>query len=201
MKKKIEIYLVRHGEIVNDGKKRYIGQVDVPLNDIGRLQAVKLRDGFKQIPLDKVFCSDLTRAIDTASIICEYQRIVPVAVANLREINMGLWDGREFQDICRSFPGEFEKRGADIVNYIPPGGESYARCASRVLTAWKEILTTAAGSILIVGHAGVNRIIISQALGLAQENIFKISQDYGCVNILLASDLDLRVKMLNGTLI
>jgi probable phosphoglycerate mutase len=182
------IYLVRHGEILNDNKKRYIGHIDLPLNFTGLLQATRLRDKLACIPLSSIFCSDLIRSVSTARIICEKQELEPVIRKDLREIDMGLWDGLTFDEVRKSYPGEFEKRGADIVNYRPPGGESFAKCAARVLSSLDDILASVNGSILIVGHKGINRIIISRAQKIPLKNILKIPQDYGCLNILMCTD-------------
>jgi probable phosphoglycerate mutase len=182
------IYLVRHGEILNDNKKRYIGHIDLPLNFTGLLQATRLRDKLACIPLSSIFCSDLIRSVSTARIICEKQELEPVIRKDLREIDMGLWDGLTFDEVRKSYPGEFEKRGADIVNYRPPGGESFAKCAARVLSSLDDILASVNGSILIVGHKGINRIIISRAQKIPLKNILKIPQDYGCLNILICTD-------------
>ncbi|TEB10439.1 hypothetical protein Pmgp_02348 [Pelotomaculum propionicicum] len=112
----------------------------------------------------------------------------PVVRKDLREIDMGLWDGLTFDEVRRSYPGEYERRGADIINYRPPGGESFAQCAARVLAALDEILASAHGSILIVGHAGVNRVIVNWAKEIPLKYILKIPQDYGCLNILMSTD-------------
>lgn len=194
-----KICLVRHGEIAAGFGKRYIGQINLPLSDTGVRQAARLRDGLAGYEFDRIFCSDLARSAATARIISEHHGPEPVAVEGLREINMGLWEGLTFDEVRRFYPGEYEKRGSDIVNYSRHGGESFARCALRVLTALDEILAAASGDILIVGHAGVNRIIISWALGMPMENIFRIAQDYGCLNILAATGTGLRLKVLNHT--
>lgn len=195
-----EIYLVRHGKVVNNGSNRYIGQIDIPLNGCGRRQAARLRDELAHVPFSRVYCSDLARSTATAGIICGNYALEPVIMRDLREIDMGLWDGLSFQEVRRFFPDEFEKRGADIINYKPPGGESFAQCAGRVLAALDDILAGANESILIVGHAGVNRIIICRTLGLSLENMFKIRQSYGCLNILSLSTFGRRVETLSPDL-
>lgn len=195
--KRVKIYLVRHGEIINNGKKRYIGQTDLPLNDTGKLQATWLREKLAHVPFSRVFCSNLLRSVATADIICEKHALEPVILKDLREIDMGLWDGKDFQEIRWVFPEEFKKRGIDIVNYQTPGGESFAQCADRVIAALNNILADVFGSILIVGHAGVNRIIISWAMESPMGNMFRIRQDYGCLNILRLSDSNKRVELLN----
>ena len=182
------ICLVRHGEIDTGGKKRYIGHTDLPLSENGRAQAARLRDELSCIPFSGVFCSDLDRSVSTAITICEKQCQKPFIMKGLREIDMGLWEGLAFEEVRRLYPGEFERRGADIINYRPPGGESFAQCAARVMSAFDEILASASGSVLIVGHKGVNRIIISRAKGIPLADMFKIPQDYGYLNILMSTE-------------
>ncbi len=181
------ICLVRHGEIDTGGKKRYIGHTDLPLSETGRVQAACLRDQLACMRFSRIFCSDLIRSVFTARIICERQEKEPVVRKDLREIDMGSWDGLTFDEVRESYPGEYEKRGADIFNYRPPGGESFAHCAARVLSALDEILISSHGSILIVGHAGINRVIISRAKGIPFEDMFKIPQEYGCLNKLICT--------------
>lgn len=194
-----KIYLVRHGEIAADGRRRFIGQIDLPLSEAGRKQAAGLRDALAGVEFSGVFCSDLERSVCTARIICEKHQLEPVAIKDLREISLGEWEGLAFDEVCHKYPGEYKKRGADIVSYQPPGGENFARCADRVMSALDVIADGAAGGILIVGHAGINRIILSRALGMPLANLFRITQDYGCLNILAASASGYRIVALNHT--
>jgi probable phosphoglycerate mutase len=100
----------------------------------------------------------------------------------LREIDMGRWDGLGMDEVKRLFPGEFEKRGLDSVNYRPPGGESFADLRARVLPAYREIIGGNDGNIAIVSHAGVNRVILCDIMNLPLKNLFEIKQDYACIN-------------------
>lgn len=195
------LYLVRHGKIDTQGQKSYIGQIDLPLSDSGRRQAAKLRDEFSDIEFAGVFCSDLERSFATAQIICEKQRVEPIAKKDLREISLGLWEGLSFDEVRKKYPDQFKFRGEDIFNYRPPKGESFALCADRVLPAVAEIAGGATGDILIVGHAGVNRIILSHVLNISQEYFFKIIQEYGGLNVLRLEDVEARIvrPMVSGS--
>ena len=196
-----KIYLIRHGQVMTDNIKRYIGQIDLPLSDTGRRQAANLRDEISNIKFDGIFCSDLDRSIVTARIICEKQSVKPQMRRDLREIDMGSWEGVTFDEVRRKYPDQFQKRGEDIFNYQTPGGESFAQCASRVLAAVAEILERTTGNILIIGHAGVNRIIICNTLNMSWENLFKIKQDYGCLNVLIPEAVGPKVIVLNGNVL
>ncbi|HUW66121.1 MAG TPA: histidine phosphatase family protein [Spirochaetia bacterium] len=178
------IYLVRHGEITTDGRQRFIGQVDIPLNAAGLKQAACLRDHLAGVELVHVFCSDLGRSLATARIIGEKHGLEPVVRKDLREVGLGAWDGLTFEDVMTEHPEEFRQRGADIIHFRPPGGESFADCAQRVAGALAGILEGPEGDILLAGHAGVNRIIICLVLGMPLKNMFRIGQDYGCLNVL-----------------
>jgi tetratricopeptide (TPR) repeat protein len=62
--------------------------------------------------------------------------------------------------------------------------EAAADCLARAWPLWKTITTTDAEAIAIVAHAGVNRLLLCRLLGMPVQNMFRLGQDYGCVNIL-----------------
>ncbi len=183
------IYLARHGAIELPGnEKRYIGQVDLPLSPNGRQQAERLAGELHGVTLSALYCSDLKRSAETAEIVGKRLGLPITVVPALREIGLGQWEGLTFKEVSRCFPEEFQERGRDIVNHHPPGGESFFDCAKRVIPALYDIVLSTGGDCLIVGHAGVNRIILCQALGMALQDLFEISQDYGCLNLIQYSD-------------
>jgi probable phosphoglycerate mutase len=195
------IYLVRHGAIQSSvDPKRFIGQLDLPLNAEGFMQAERLAEGLRDVPLSAVFCSDLKRSVETAQIIAKPHHISCIPRRDLREISLGRWEGLTFDEVRRRRPEEFDARGLDIVHFRPMEGESFLDCAFRVIPAFYEILTSTPGNVLIVGHAGVNRIILSQALGQSLEDLFEIDQEYGCLNVVFHRNSAFEVKLLNGSL-
>jgi alpha-ribazole phosphatase len=194
------IYLVRHGAIRNRGNvKRYIGHTDLPLNAAGVRQAETLGKKLQNAPLAAVYCSDLRRAADTARIIAKFHGLEPAETPSFREVDLGDWEGLTFDEARRRFPVEFEERGRDILNFRPPGGESFLDCACRVISALYEALRATRGNILIVGHAGVNRILLCQALGKSMNELFDIDQDYGCLNLIRYANFAFELEMLNET--
>jgi alpha-ribazole phosphatase len=192
------IYLLRHGDSRQDEIKRYIGQVNIPLNAEGREQAFCWRRELAQIPLERIYCSDLSRSLETARIIAEGRSEPVQPLHDLREINLGAWDGLSFADVQRLYPGEYERRGADIFTYRTPGGESFADLAARVVPLFLEIVAKSSGNLLIVGHAGVNMVINRHVLGMPLENIFRIRQDYGCMNVIDFNSHGMRLRMMNS---
>lgn len=190
------IYLVRHGTIqLPDAQRRYIGHYDVPLDERGMEQARCLRKRLEGVLLTGAYCSDLSRSRRTAEIIVNDRDILIHTRHDLREIHLGEWEGHTFMEIEQQFPHEFMARGSDILHYRISGGESFADCSKRILPAFREILKTSTGDILIVGHAGVNRIILCHGLGVPLHDLFKIRQEYGCMNVIRESDSGEQVIM------
>ncbi len=149
--------------------------------------------------LDAVYCSDLSRAVKSAEIIAEPYGLMPVKIPALRERSFGVWEGMTFSEIKEKFPGEFEAWADNPVAHSPVGGESTLEVKDRVVKALTEILNRHTGeNVAVVAHGGVNRILICDILGASLENIFRIEQDYGAVNIIEFWDRYPVVKLLNG---
>jgi alpha-ribazole phosphatase len=192
------LYLVRHGKIrQEDDQRRYIGQIDVPLAEEGRRQAEHLRRRMAHAEIGAAYCSDLTRSRETAEIAAG-GRFEIVARPDLREISMGKWEGRTLGEVARQFPEAYKARGEDIAGFRVPGGESFVECSRRAVSAFEDIMARTTGNVLVIGHAGVNRLILCHLLGMPVENLFRIGQDYSCLNIIQASNSGYQVRLVNG---
>ncbi len=193
------IYLARHGAIERaNGPKQYLGQLDPPLSRAGVEQAEALRERLAHISPSAVHCSDLQRSLATAALIAEAWGIEPMPKRELREISLGEWEGLTFEEVRSNQPLAYEERGRDLVHFRPPGGESFLDCASRVIPAFYSVLRETRGDLVVVGHAGVNRILLAQVMGVNAQDVLKIPQEYGCLNVIEAEGLKFSLKMLNG---
>ncbi len=193
------LYLVRHGAVISVSGKAYIGQIEAPLSEEGVDQAWALRKWLEPVHFTAAFSSDLSRAQRTCRIVTGQRRLPYETLPALREISLGEWEGFSFREIEQRFPEEYAARGRDIENWRPPAGESFADCRVRVLRVMSEILEKQHGNILVVGHGGVNRLILCEVLGIPVKNLHSIGQDYGCVNIIDFSERRTRVQLLNYT--
>ncbi len=192
------IYLIRHGKPEQvDEQRRFIGQVDLQLCDEGYRQAQILGEKLRSRKIDAVFCSDLKRSVETARPIAVSHNLESIVLPQLREINLGKWDGVTFSEIARIYPKEFRQRGNDIAYFRPPGGESFSDCNTRALAAFHEIRGSSYENMVIVGHAGVNRLLLCHILGVPLNNLFRISQDYACMNLIAATETSYQVRYLN----
>lgn len=194
------IYLVRHGQVQGHETKRYNGQADVPLTALGRLQYEALKKRLDAEEIAAVYASDLSRCTEGAKILAGAHDVTPVFDARLRELHIGDWEGKTWTELQSVYPQQWQARLDDLVNYQVPGGESLLQMAQRVRPALSEILARhRGGNVIVVGHGGVNRVILLDALGAPLERMFHIEQSYGCLNIIdYFADSYCTVQLLNG---
>ena len=148
--------------------------------------------------IQKIFCSDLERSRETARILAGANAGGVEICPELREIHLGEWEGMSFAEVVRRFPEKFEARGRDIAYYRIAGGESFADCAKRVLPAYQKIIAESVDSVAIVGHAGVNRLILCHLLGMPIANLFRIVQDFACVNVIQYNGINPQIRLINA---
>ncbi len=194
------IHLIRHGQVAGYDQPRYNGQTDVALTDVGLEQYHHLKDLLSDKPISACYTSDLSRCAIGADIICGQFGIEPVRRRELRELNIGIWEGMTWQEITARWPEEWRARLADLVNYRVPEGENLLDVHNRVMPVIAEIIERHKGQeILVVGHGGVNRVVLLNAIGAPLAGMFNIEQNYGCHNIIdYYADNRATVKLLNG---
>jgi alpha-ribazole phosphatase len=200
MTDKTRIYLVRHGEIAGSEVFRYNGQADVHLTPKGLDQYRMLAERLQDKQVSACYSSNLSRCAQGADILCTKFGIKPVLRKELREISFGAWEGMTWTELEEKYPEKWRARLADLVNYRVPGGENLLDLNDRVMPVITEIANGHRGKeVLVVAHGGVNRIILLNAVGAPLSSMFRIEQDYGCLNIIdYYADGNPVVKLLNG---
>lgn len=192
------IYLLRHGALAGDNRERFIGQTDLPLAPKGIEQAGAMAQALRDKGIGAIHCSDLARSRQTAEVIGHALDLKASAHPELREVSLGDWEGLLRREVAERWADQFAARGRDMDRYRPPGGESFADCLARAWPLWKTITHTDAAAIAIVAHAGVNRLLLCRLLGIPVQNMFRLGQDYGCVNIIELDRRNVRLRLLNG---
>jgi alpha-ribazole phosphatase/probable phosphoglycerate mutase len=194
------IYLVRHGQVEGFEEKRYNGHADVALTPEGEAQFEILKMRLQKKPLKAIYSSDLGRCQAGAQTIAAGHGLAPVFDPALRELHIGDWEGQTWQQLQAAYPQQWQARLADIVNYRVPNGESLLDLAQRVRPALAKIVAAHPGEdVLVVGHGGVNRVILLDVLGANLDKLFNIEQSYGCLNIIdFYPDGHASVQLLNG---
>jgi broad specificity phosphatase PhoE len=180
------VYLLRHGEVLDAGARRFIGHLDVPLSAHGERQCVAQARALHAVPLDAVFASDLARARRSAEIIASPHGIEPRVVPALREMSMGRWEGLTADEIRAREPAAFADWMARVGEFPFPDGESLPELLARAWPAFEGIVAGhPGGRVAVVAHGGTNRALLCQALGVPLGRILAFGQDYAALSVLV----------------
>jgi broad specificity phosphatase PhoE len=167
------LLLARHGETDWNRARRWQGHADRPLTDRGRAQATALAERLADIELDAVYSSDLRRARETAEAVARAQGLAVVELPELREVDVGSWEGLTRDEAEARFPDGFRRWRAGGTGW--DDGETYAEMSTRVLAAVERIANEhEGGRILVVSHGGPIRAIHGAALGMDVEDYRRI---------------------------
>jgi broad specificity phosphatase PhoE len=161
-----ELLLVRHGETDWNAERRFQGHADQPLNETGRAQARALADELAAEEIDAVYTSDLARARETAEIIAGALGVEVVPSRELREIDVGDWQGLSWPEIEDRFPDGARRWHEDGHGWT--GGETYVELAGRVVAALERIAAEhPEGRVLVVCHGGTTRAVRAHVEGVS----------------------------------
>jgi broad specificity phosphatase PhoE len=194
------IYLLRHGDVSYfDGTGQPYRPDTVPLNDEGRLQAESACRALGEIPIDRVVSSDLLRSVETAQHVSVGRGLPVEQYKELREIQPGRLADFSGDDIEGAFVGAFTNALARETRFL--GGETFGSLMDRVLPCFRSLLAEPAWRhLVIVAHGGVNRAIMSHALGMELKWFGAIEQDPACINILDVDDHgNVLIRLVNYT--
>ncbi|MEQ6341246.1 MAG: histidine phosphatase family protein [Gammaproteobacteria bacterium] len=165
------IDLIRHGEPV--GGSKYRGQIDDPLSEKGWAQMRAAVADHR--PWDVIVSSTLSRCADFARELAARHALPLEFDQRLIEIGFGEWEGLTAAEVTAQNPLLLKQFWADPLNTSPPGAEPLTAFRDRVIPAWEDLLTRHAGKhVLIVGHAGVIRMIVHRVLDMPLERMFRL---------------------------
>jgi alpha-ribazole phosphatase len=195
----IRLILVRHGETLWTAQRRYQGQTDVPLSDMGRRQAEALGRFFIGQSVDRLYSSDLQRAVHTAEPVSRALGIPVTQDRRLRETFFGEWEGRTYNEIEARWPRDLAVWYDDPVAHTPPGGERLALLKERVAAFVDDMRRQHKGeTVVTVAHGGVIRAILLHELGLPSPVFWRIAVDAGSLSELrLFEDDRAMITLLN----
>ncbi len=149
------VLLIRHGHSVTNQKGIFTGQTDVALSETGKRQAILTADFvFSDYRVDKIYSSDLIRAVCTAIPLAEKTGKEIIKDKNLREIYGGDWEGKKVDDIMRQYPDEYAVWKNNIGLCRPPRGESVEELQKRAEKEFYKITGESDGkTVAIFSHA------------------------------------------------
>jgi probable phosphoglycerate mutase len=183
------IILIRHGETEWNREGRIQGyHADSPLTTNGQAQARRLATRLAEEGPLALHSSDSGRARQTAEPIAAALDLEIVFDAALRERSYGDFEGWTYADLEREHPDAYRRFRSRDPGYAPPGGESGAQFADRILAALERIAAGAAGAAAVVTHGGVLGVMHRHAHGAAPDSKRDYSLHNASINRLLYSD-------------
>jgi broad specificity phosphatase PhoE len=175
----MDLILVRHGD-VEAAPGLCLGQTDAPLSAAGFGAMQQLAATWTGRAPRFLFTSDLKRAQQAAAVFAARFAIEPLIDARLREVDLGQWDGKRWEEVMGSDAARYEHWANNWVIQEAPGGESFADVIRRT-GAWLSSLLASTGHddlVLAVAHAGSIRALLCHALGLPPARAFALTIDH-----------------------
>ena len=172
--KETSIYFLRHGVTDWNLEGRWQGQTDVPLNGDGIAQAEAVAERLAAIGFDRIYSSDLDRALTTARSVESRQVGAELVVTeSWRERFAGVFEGLTSAEISVKYPDAYAEMMAGRME--PPEGESFAEFSRRIDRELGRITREHEGeTILVVSHGGAIRGMGHVTLGVPQEKVWSL---------------------------
>ena len=187
------IYLMRHGHVdyFSDEVRAHQDPRLATLTEQGQAEAAAAGDALSRVPIDLAVSSGLRRTEHTARIVLEAHDSPPEleTESRLEELHSGRYIAFESREqLAATMTFQFEQAGELGATFLE-GGEAFADALDRVDAAIIDLLARPGwSSALVVAHEGINRLILSWAIGAPLGASAAFEQDTGCINIL---DFDL----------
>lgn len=148
----MKLYMIRHGESEANKSKCFAGQADVKLTSKGIEDALHARDIISHLKFDKVYSSDLSRAIDTQKIALPNATAVQTSL--IREIHVGNLAGKPLSECLAEYGSKLNDDRMKF-NFLPYGGENIDMLHSRIRSFLSTIQVDNFENIAAFCHGGV----------------------------------------------
>ncbi len=161
----------RHGRTEWNAQRRFQGQTDIPLDQVGLDQANEAARLLVGLRPARIISSDLVRASRTAQALSELANVEVETFGGLRETNAGTWEGLTREELVANHGDQLAAWAAGS-NLRPGGGETRTEVAQRVIEVINQELTTVGDheTLVVVTHGGSARAAIAMMLELPPEH-------------------------------
>ena len=171
------ICMVRHGETAWNAEGRVQGQLDIPLNEVGRAQARATADALAGHDFTAIYCSDLMRVRQTAEPSAKRLALPVSYMVELRERHYGMFETLTYVEVREKFPEQYARFRDKDPDFDFEGGETLRGFNDRSLKALTGLIERHAGEqVLVFTHGGVLEMVYrhARAVGLSSPRDFEI---------------------------
>lgn len=172
-----EIIIARHGQTEWNVGEVFRGRIDIGLDETGTKQAKLLAEYLGSREIDAIYSSPLKRALKTAEAIARHHNLEVEITPRLIDFNFGKWQGlphREVQEKYKELYAEWTRNPQQV---RMPDGESLDEVRERAIGVVDEVTARYEGTVVLVAHRVVNKVLICALLGLDNSHFWDIKQD------------------------
>ncbi|MBE6529399.1 MAG: histidine phosphatase family protein [Ruminococcaceae bacterium] len=160
------VIFIRHGQSECNLERRFAGQIDAKLTDLGIKQAESTAKVLARYPITRIYASPLSRAMNTAKPTAELLGLEIHPEQGLCEISAGEWEGLSFDTIAERYPEEFAHLQGDRSLLRLPGGETMRELYDRVTTCVDRLAAeNQGGCIALFSHSMPLRSMVCRWTG------------------------------------
>ena len=190
----MNLIIARHGQTQWNAEKRYQGQnSQIGLTELGKQQATAVGQLLSEISIDVMYASPILRAWETAGIISEHINIPAQKESSIAELNAGNLEGLTKIEADKKYPGMWDERNNDRLNFKGHGGESYVEGMQRAMAFVTVLNQKHAGeNVLLVTHGGIIKAILADFLNLKNNIFLRNKIPHFCVHFAAWQPGDLR---------
>lgn len=164
----MKVYMIRHGQSVANIERVYGGHAQVPLTAVGEEEAVRAGKLLEGITFDKVYTSDLIRAIRTQELAYPAEDVERLEL--LREMDVGELVGKPF-DRCREIYGEAFEANRARANFAPYGGEDRTMIYQRAQEFMRILEADPHEKVAVFSHNGFICSFLRAVMGIDPEAV------------------------------
>jgi broad specificity phosphatase PhoE len=176
-----ELILVRHGQTAWNVVEVFRGRSDVDLDETGLKQAELLAEYLRECKIEAVYSSPLKRALKTARAIASRHKLEVITSQGLNDLKFGDWEGLPVTEVREKYAALFSEWMEKPHLVEIPGGEGLDDVKLRVLALVNDIINRHKGTVVLVSHRVVHKVLILALLGMDNSYFWNIKLDTAAI--------------------
>lgn len=196
-----KLILVRHVRTKDNELSKLSGHIDSKVSEEGKVQIKKITEYLRDEKINSIYTTTSSRTKETVKNLAEINSIQIQESKDLQEINFGDFEGKDFKEIQKNYPEEFDKMIKEGYEYRYPNGESLIDCYERISKEIELILNNAENNdtILICSHAGTIRNILTYLISHSYKYHWNFKIDNASVSVVEVDNGFAVIDKLNDT--
>ena len=192
----MKLHLIRHGQTNWNEERRVQGQKESQLTELGMHQARALAQRLKHLVFDQVFCSSSVRTRQTAQHIFPHHKGEIEFMDSLREINLGSWEGRLYDEVESQDPDSFRHFWQEPHLFSLTGAETFYDLQQRAIETIETIFPNYhQKQIAIVSHGALIKTVLSHVENLPMEKLWSPPLMHNCAHSIIEFETDGRSRI------